>query len=987
MNENKGLAGEILSNDTHFAELKKFEENLESQRALQYEFYRDLQKKLHQAGIEPEVYAKYRSEKDKAFFKHMFAVNSHRCNVHLLKDFEDIRYLSSSEWPPSLKSVLEENDAISDDYIRNIALFMDDQARLSRSISDLEAAKQMQEKQMGSLMIYKVAKFLSNPLSSGSKKTIAEINAEIAKIDEQMATLRSNFDKQWHHVFNDYSQINHEKLDELRKRNNLSQTLRSKLNRMEAAIAEVTNQSLRDDYAQFKQNSSQYNLMKFCEKVIKYDYDMHLKNGDHPLTEVIPTLGDLYPTLRKDLNKLEVTLQINLKNSKKLKTLFKEMDKKNNDILTELEKSKASIATLKIKIEKLLDTSASDLSFLVVGQSESDELIKHFKNERQAIRNLKLAYVNRQALIDKLNIFLNHKTGGNLYALYRYAQQDRENNQERNTVAGCLETSYPRAIRQLLDFDQQKVVRIQSRADLVVQYHPELQTRQAEKSNAKPKERELAESLNEFITRQQNWKELSALENAMNNYPEYYQTPLYKNLIDSIMDLCVVPTPLPQYYLPIIVSSPAIQSNQPGKTARDVDDAKSPMSAGKTAEEPLLLSTDYTAFMACTAEINKEKMKPTENQNLGHLYHQRYALFEHYMNEELDARGRQRARHHIIVRLAKQQAEPIIKLCQKLDDNNPIKWRLFDFFIAPTWYHLDVIQQIIAHHPDAYKDEKLEAILSAMMTMLMQSVESARSNAINNHLGNQGHFARRAIQQQNQALQNLIHTHSRKENISNDAQWKAIETIGERLKDILLLSMQQPASLDYVGLLKDIKTFVIRLIARQVNQAEFQAIQDSLKTLTAAANPIRIATEFLLTGAQKTQEFKPQRVEVDQETLHANIEKILRAHGTANHPDKWNTIVTLYLLLDQFNEKSQDESQKIIFTNCIHYLEVIISAIKDGFGNHAEVARIFEDLHAALDLLHPDHTYYYAVQLILKMIQETDEYDLLLNPPSSGLGA
>ena len=55
MNENKGLAGEILSNDTHFAELKKFEENLESQRALQYEFYRDLQKKLHQAGIEPTV--------------------------------------------------------------------------------------------------------------------------------------------------------------------------------------------------------------------------------------------------------------------------------------------------------------------------------------------------------------------------------------------------------------------------------------------------------------------------------------------------------------------------------------------------------------------------------------------------------------------------------------------------------------------------------------------------------------------------------------------------------------------------------------------------------------------------------------------------------------------------------------------------------------------------------------------------------------------
>ena len=105
---------------------------------------------------------------------------------------------------------------------------------------------------------------------------------------------------------------------------------------MEAAIAEVTNQSLRDDYAQFKQNSSQYNLMKFCEKVIKYDYDMHLKNGDHPLTEVIPTLGDLYPTLRKDLNKLEVTLQINLKNSKKLKTLFKEMDKKNKYILTEL---------------------------------------------------------------------------------------------------------------------------------------------------------------------------------------------------------------------------------------------------------------------------------------------------------------------------------------------------------------------------------------------------------------------------------------------------------------------------------------------------------------------------------------------------------------------------------------------------------------------------------------------------------------------------
>ncbi len=985
MNENKGLAGEILNSDTHLAELKKLEERLESERAVQYEFYGDLQKKLHLDGLEPEVRAKYTAEKDNAFFKHMSALHSYRCNVHLLNDFEDIRSLSSSDLSPSLTSVLEKNNNITDEYIHNIAQFMDDQARLSRSISALETTKQLQEKQIRSLSIYKVSAFLSNPLSGDSKKEITELKAEIVNIDEGISTLRSNFDKQWHHVFNDYSKLNQEKLDELKKRHHLYQRLHSALSRMEASVTAFPIKSLGDSYEQFKQHRSQYNLMKFSEEAIKNGYAMHLKIGDNPLAEVIPTLRDLYPTLSKDLSNLDRTLQKNLANSRRLNLLLSGMKQKNEDIIKEIQKSELSKNDLHHKIKNL--PTQTDLS-LLLGPNESEELIKKLKNELENLTSLKRAYVNRQPLINKLKNFLDYKTGGNLSALYRSAQQDRESSREKDTVAGCLETSYPKAIRQLLDFDQQKIVRIQNRADLVVQYHQALQKRKDPKSGAKPKECELAASLNEFITGQQNWKQLSALQNAIDNYSEYYKKNLYKNLIDTIMNLCADPVPFPQYYVPAVINShPSIQSNQPNKTVRYVDEVEPHNSTGIVAEEPLSLSTDYTAFMACAAEINKEKMKSKESQNLGPLYNQRYALFERYMNEEFDARGRQRARHHIILRLSKQEAKPIVELCQNLDDKNPIKWRLFNFLMAPTWYSLDDIKLIIAHHPKYYKDEKLEAILSSMMAMLLQSVESARSNAINNHLGNQGHFTRRAIQQQNQALHQAILAHNKLENVSNDAQWKAINTIGERLKDTLQLLMQQPGSPDYVRLLADIKTFVKNLIARQVNQSDFQAIQDSLKTLTAATNPVRIATEFLLISAQKTQEFKPKSVDVDQQMLHANIEKILSADDPENNADKWNTIVMLYLLLDQFTEKSQDQSLKGIFAHCINYLEALIGAIKDGYGDLAQITGIFDGLYGELARLNPEHAYYHAVQLVVKIIKETDEYEVLLNPPSLEVGA
>lgn len=978
MSRDKGLVSEILSSDTHFTTLENFEKNLETQRATNYEVYRDRQTKLNQEqAARPEELSIWTKQRDKAFFKHMIALKWHRSKVHHLRDFEQIASLSSSKLSTSLSSELENNSKITTEYLDSIEAFINDREEVSHSISKLETQKRSLESQAASMVLTTVSKLLFDPFSTGSKKELSDLHHQLTEIEHQLSNQRTEFQQKWQTVFDDYKSITQEELKELKKQHTIYQALNSDLLNMEAAIAEFPNQTLGEHYAEFKRDRSQYNLMHFCEKVITCGYDERLNTGQNPLADIIPTLKRLYPELSEDLKNLSTTLTTNLKNRDELLLLQQDMIQKNKQIEEEIETIKTSITELNYKIANLAPLARMS-SF--IGGGEKEGLTKQLTQEEKSLKHLNLAYHNREQLIVRLKHFLSDKSGNNLYILYRYAQQDRKLHTDRNTVARCLETSYPHAVQQVLLESQQKVAHIPTK--FITDYLSDLKKIQHPNTVATSQERALAASLDKFITTRQSWDQLSALQSAINNYPQYRESAIFKPLIDSIMDFCVDDTPLSRQYVPkVVVMTPSIILSNSEEAPLHVEDIEAKPQINTAAEKPISLSIDYIAFMESLAKINSEKMKPKESQNLSPLYQQRYALFDRYMSAELDARGRQRALHHNIVRLNKDQAKPLDTHYRKLNDTHPLKLKLFEFLVQPTWYKLEGIQHAITEHPEYYQDETLDALLSEIMTILVQSVELTRSIAIHNHLGKPGHFTRRAIQEQNKALYHTIQAYNKEAYLSNDEQWKAIQTVGTMLLNALDLVITQPGSHDYVKLLAQITTFVTKLTApaaeRQVSEVDFHMIQASLTALTAPTNPIRIATEFMIATAQKTQEYKLKHVDATQQTLRAEIDRIVTNDPTSN-AFKWKAVFDLIPVMRQYSDETEDKSERGIFENCMITVQNIINIIQNDSEKSMNLDLLFKQLNTLLELLH-NQPFKDAVATSMRTLKKTNEYRVLAN--------
>ena len=350
------------------------------------------------------------------------------------------------------------------------------------------------------------------------------------------------------------------------------------------------------------------------------------------------------------------------------------------------------------------------------------------------------------------------------------------------------------------------------------------------------------------------------------------------------------------------------------------------------------------------------------------------------MHAEFDMRVRTSARYHIFLRLSKEKATPLLEHYYKLHDANPLKLRIFEFLIHPTWHNLERLEQTLTNNPDYYQDETLDALLSEMMPLLVQSVESARSTAIKVYGGGQGYFTKRAVNEQKKALYDAIQAFNKEDHLSNSEQWNAMSTVGKLLLDLLDLSMKQPISQDYVNLLAKIKVFVTTLIAhdaeRPLSENDFQAIQTNIQAFTTPTNLIRIATEFMLATAQETQEYKPKLVDAAQQILHAKIEKIISPNDPANNAYKWKNVFDLIQIMRQYSDETEEASEKNIFENCMPIVQKIIAIIQYEKENTALLDELFTQLDIILAPLH-DHPFKDEVEEHMKLLKKTNEYHTL----------